>query len=441
MPTCSNVNDIVNIQSSVTTISVNARIDYIMRFSKHAVLVIDPLSDGYSPVASQFIDTLPDNHNAAFLSVSSNLNDIQIRCRLIEQLFNDVLFDPEESLATTILKLSPDKQQAISIVIEHAQFLSLSLLNELCQLTELANKVDRVANVLLLGDDQTGKLVVKNRVVFDNKLSILSAQTGQLIPFDSAALTDEKPPLFVKHWKSITAILTVILTLSAFFVIFLFNQNKLSSNTLEQNKANKKAATFAKQDMLQHENTVEITAHSGLAVVANKEQIASPEEIVTLLVADVKNPIEGFEKSIVSEGSASTSTVSENNNANKVEIQATSPIIVSEIIELGQYAAHYSADEDYYLALKQGYVAQIAGFSTIAAYQDFIKQFPKQDFYHYYRLLNNKKFIVVTTRVYPLATDARTAISFLPNRLKTTGVWVKQIAAINNEINAFQSSQ
>ena len=68
-------------------------------------LVVDQSQNVYSAVGSQFLGSMPTDHNAAFISVSPKLNDIQIRCRLIEQLFVDTLFDPEEALAVSVLNL------------------------------------------------------------------------------------------------------------------------------------------------------------------------------------------------------------------------------------------------------------------------------------------------------------------------------------------------
>jgi len=122
-------------------------------------------------------------------------------------------------------------------------------------------------------------------------------------------------------------------------------------------------------------------------------------------------------------------------------------IVVSEIIELTSNHSlvsntqHYSGNERYYLSLSQGYVVQIIGFSTIDAYNKFIKQYPNESFYHYVKQLNGTQLIVVTTGVYPLESDARTAKTLLPISLQKRGAWIKSLVAINNEISAFQSSQ
>ncbi len=105
---------------SVTTISANARVDYILRFSKQAVLVVDEQTEICSDIGNQFLASLSSDHNAAFINVSAKLNNIQVRCRLIEQLFHGELFDPEQSVAVSIINLAKQHKQAISIVVENA---------------------------------------------------------------------------------------------------------------------------------------------------------------------------------------------------------------------------------------------------------------------------------------------------------------------------------
>ena len=129
-----------NQNAHLTNISVNARIDYILRFSKHLVIVTGEESVDYSPVTSQFLANLNSAHNAAFIAASAQLHDIQIRSRLIEQLFTNVLFDPEQPLAVSLINLVKTKPQKVSIAIEHGQYLSIQILHELTQLAEIAKK-------------------------------------------------------------------------------------------------------------------------------------------------------------------------------------------------------------------------------------------------------------------------------------------------------------
>jgi len=126
----------LNSEPTLTSISVTARIDYIQRFSKQAVLVIDQDVGVYTQAARQFLISLSKEEtaqetNVAYVSASTKLNDIQMRCRLIEQLFANTLFDPEKSLAVSILRLSKQNKESITIVVEHAHALSLQIKYEL----------------------------------------------------------------------------------------------------------------------------------------------------------------------------------------------------------------------------------------------------------------------------------------------------------------------
>ena len=177
--------DSPNAPNRVTKISANARIDYILRFSKQAILVVDHQLEHCSTVANQFLAALPVDNNAAFISISPKLNNIQVRCRLIEQLFNDELFDPEQSIAVSLINLAKKKRQALSIVIENAHLLSLQLIHELCQLAEIAKKAGYQISVLMLGLPQAGVTVANNSGLFRKNISILSAQTGQLLSLNS----------------------------------------------------------------------------------------------------------------------------------------------------------------------------------------------------------------------------------------------------------------
>ena len=215
-------------RESVTTISANARIDYILRFSKHAVLVIDDDPEVYTNVGNEFLGSLSKDHNAAFVSISSKLNDIQIRCRIIEQLFGNTLFDPEQPLSVNVVKLAEAKNEAITIVISNVEYLSLQLSHELCQLAEIAKKLNKTINVLLLGKIQAAINLSENKHLFDNKISILLAENGQLISWNSSILKNKKSGALVKNLLIIFALLIVLVWPSICLYIWWFQYYQLS---------------------------------------------------------------------------------------------------------------------------------------------------------------------------------------------------------------------
>ena len=143
------------VEISTTAISVIARIDYIQRFSEQMTVVIDKDSAVYSKVARQYLANISQESsnpemNVAFVAASSKINDIQMRCRLIEQLFANTLFDPEQSLAVSILRLAKQNNGIITVIVEHAQALSLQIKYELCQLVDTAKKTKKILMLLYL---------------------------------------------------------------------------------------------------------------------------------------------------------------------------------------------------------------------------------------------------------------------------------------------------
>jgi len=422
-------------ETKVTSISTNARIDYIMRFSKHAVLVVDEDSDIYSAVGSLFLGALPSNHNAAFISLSPKLNEIQIRCRLIEQLFVDSLFDPEEALAVTVLKLSTDSKEVISIVIENVQCLSLQLMHEFCQLAELAANAGRSVNVLLLGEEKTRELISDNKVVFTNKLSIVSAADGQLISIDTLVSNKNHSKLLTPFRKGLIAI--ICLSSAAIVSIVLLYQTQSPSFSgqtplLEQPSLSKdtekvESTTFikVKEEALPQAKGSEI--YQQLMTDWNERQdnrqieIAKPNDVANILISEqVKAEQLVVEKEQNIDTFASTIILDSTTNAEGYENN------------LGR---------GYFQKIKHGFVAQIIGFSKLETYKIFMEKYRPQKFASYTRILKNKKVFIITTQVYPLKSDVETVISMLPLELQKNKPWIKSIEAINSEISEYENSQ
>jgi DamX protein len=416
-------------QSKVTKISSNARIDYIMRFSKHAVLVVDSNNENYSLIGSQFLGTLPEGHNAAFISVSTQLNDIQIRCRLIEQLFSDVLFDPEEPLAVTVLKLVSDKTQVISIVVENVHLLSLQLMHEFCQLADLAAKADRGVNVLLLGSEKAGKLVSANKTIFNNKLSIVSAGNGQLIPFDSELFENGSRIGMSTSLKKAFLAIVILVILSLIIVRTLYTIDNSSFADLQPDVSQVKA------------NTITNDIKGPDIFIQTK-----PETVVTQATA--KDIYQWLSKSGDTEGQ-----IIENNITASAEL-ASSVIVENSSLATEKIIKQPNDSQDfvkvansnqqtnltYYTNFNSGYVVQIISCTKRDTYDLFMIKYKELGLFGYPRLSNSDEVMVVTSSVYPLKSDAIAAISMLPNELQEIGPWVKSIEAIKNEIEEYQNN-
>ena len=97
-------------------------------------------------------------------------------------------------------------------------------------------------------------------------------------------------------------------------------------------------------------------------------------------------------------------------------------------------------DNDFY-ADKTGYVIQLSAFSDLALPQEYLKALDSIEYHIYQRLLNDQPLMVFTSKVYAEKSAAQAALSTLPVSLLSRQPWIKPTSIVNNEINAFQSSQ
>lgn len=235
--------------SVITEISVTARIDYILRFSKQAVLVVADQTEQYSAIARQFLVTLSnrvpneatDNDqsrngqcNVAFVAASIKLNDIQIRCRLIEQLFGDSLFDPEQSLAVSVLRLAKQQGEAITVIVEHAHALSLQVKYELSQLAAIAKKNNQEINVVMFGHTKAATDIGNNSSIFKNKLATIDAASGQLYSSKTSNQTQRNNSVYLKFWHKVVLIVGFLSMVVISAGLFYYLQTDQGSEYLQQ---------------------------------------------------------------------------------------------------------------------------------------------------------------------------------------------------------------
>jgi DamX protein len=429
--------------TSVTKISAHARIDYILRFSKQAILVIDESDEQNAPISGQFLASLPEQHNAAYISLSAQFNNIQIRCRIIEQLYTGELFDPEISLAVSVINLAKKSQQAISIVFDNTQHLSLQLLHEVTQLAAIAKKSNLVVNIVMFGSTRAGKIVAENKSLFDDKLALLSAQSGQLLSTSAAMFKDAEPKWhFIKQNKWLLGLLFFLVAVAS-LVIGLLQQDSfkfsqvLMTTTQEEmslSQALAKPQTMAlkrsKEEPAAGEKPVEVSAapadiYSSLIHPSSEPTIkvqllpASPEDIMMAMAE------------------AGTENIADIINITTEPVDAYK---VKNIAKHNSLITPLMVNNDYYLA-RSGYIIQIAAFSELKLPALFIDTLKGVEYQVYQRLLNDKPLIVITSIIYANKDAAELALSQLPESLLNRQPWIKSLEIVNNEINMFLSSQ
>ena len=439
-------------------ISVTARIDYNIRFAKQAVLVVGNNTEQYSQLASQFLVSLsnvkptvdhPDTHiNVAFVAASSKLNDIQIRCRLIEQLFVNTLFDPEQSLAVSVLRFAKQHGEAISIVIDHAHALSLQVKYELCQLVILAKKSKLTINVVLFGLIEAAQQVAINKNLFNNKMAVIDAESGQVISLDDKKMMLTKSPSPLLLWQKISLVSAIVLIGVALIWVYLLiaedvnNQalNIKEQTVLESNSLHN-LSPLNLNDTSGNKNTSEIQNPQKTALLEQSvNAIESPDTVQAtsgeiyqaLLTIDLVDPIKKIPAEI---GDVIQALAIADKNIDVNVINATS----KETVKQNQAAEitnnYYQTKAKEY---ENGYVVQIAGLFDEKLLKQFLSLYSEENFYSYQRQLKGKSFTVITSKVFPNKAEAKAAIQLLPIKLIERKPWVKSISSVINEINTFK---
>ncbi len=459
----------------VSGISVTTRIDYNLRFTKQAVLVVANDAEQYSQLASQFLVSLSSGHpeedtkqiNVAFVSASIKLNDIQIRCRLIEQLFMNTLFDPEQSLAASILKLAKAHGEDISIVVDHAHGLSLQVKYELSQLVSLAKKHKLVINVVLFGLTEAAQQLSTNKALFKNKMTIIDAETGQVLSFDDNKFQLEKPQIALTIWHKLSLLMVLFVLVGILIWGYQLLTSELSKQELEENSitvSTKPIKTVFQPTQLKESSNEQVarllqkkkknrTLKDEIKLKDNK--IASSEEINLAILAlpivnevkkipaqanDVLRALSSKQSTPVLKGerySVNDDTVRQSTSHVEGTVVKAQKISNQVVIEnLAQINHNYFQNQA--VVHEQGYVIQIAGFTEHALWRRFIEHHGSENLYSYQKLHEEKTFIVVTSKVYPNKSLAQAAIRSLPASLGVRKPWLKDISSLINEINTFK---
>lgn len=441
-----------NDNPSVTKISAYARIDYILRFSKQAILVIDESHQQNAALSGQFLASLSEQHNAAYISLSAKFNNIQIRCRIIEQLCTGELFDPELSLAVSVINLAKKSQQAISIVLDDAQYLSLQILHEVSQLAAIAKKANLTVNIVMFGSVQAGRNVADHKSLFDNKLALLSAQSGQLLSSTSSLFKNTQPSWhFIVKNKWLISLLIILLALGG-MVIGLLKQDSFnfakSIVPTNQEKISL-AKVLAKPQTMVLPNDAEVNTQALAAeqpLVAHQvvndgaisqdvyESLMNPSAIV-----EIKAPmIPASPADIISAIAIADDDVLLIERATRTDEKILKKQDVT--VENNALSKQLPINNNYYIG-KTGYVVQIAALSDFQLPEIFLETLADIDYNVYQRILNDQPLLVFTSTIYADKSAAQSALSQFPPSLLKRQPWIKSVEVINSEINAFLYSQ
>lgn len=450
----------------VTEISVTARIDYILRYSKQAVLVIAEQTQEYSTLARQYLVTLSSENssslsnqeqhnqhqsNVAFVSASLKLNDIQIRCRLIEQLFGNTLFDPEQSLAVSVLRLAKNKAETIAIVVEHAQALSMQIKYELSQLVALSKKGNRQINVVMFAKKIAAEEVSNNKSIFKNKLTIIDAISGQLCSLENGQFSEKNSDNWLKPWQKISLIILtaimIILTVATYTYLQTDTGHQyltqaglgldegMKNTTKYEDRIAVPEGVFVSTGAEKNKSAINNENKSDIKVIASSEDVnaalINPEyledtDIIEVRVAKADEVL----ASIMKSDKLSLNNIIEKQAEDESSIKKIDPITSNYYInKLKEFTQNNLYKE------KDVVVIQIAGFSDNKHLQSFLLQYQSENFYTYQRMLSDKVFTVVTSKAFPDRFTAKESLKGLPDSLIERQLWLKPILTVIAEMN------
>lgn len=133
------------------------RLQHHIYLSSSLVFVSGEQGSGKSTLLEQLSNKLPGDVQEAFIQLNDQLSDSQIRQQIITQLYDEPLFNAQDSLFSSV-SLLQEKQHSDAprlIIFDNAHYLSAGLLVELAELiTQKEHLGENEINVLLLADEE-----------------------------------------------------------------------------------------------------------------------------------------------------------------------------------------------------------------------------------------------------------------------------------------------
>ena len=169
------------------------RLQHLAYISSSLILISGELGAGKTTLAELLFNKLPNEQQQLFIALSEPLSDAQIRTQIITQLYEQPLFDADDSLFNSIslLQQKHNKNVPTVIVLDNAELLSSQLLIELAQLIRDKERfTENEINIALLID--------KNRI--ESTVDTISQLPGcSYIEFKVDPLSKDEASRLLKH--------------------------------------------------------------------------------------------------------------------------------------------------------------------------------------------------------------------------------------------------
>ena len=140
------------------------------------IAIEGPAGIGKTVILEELLTSAMPDANKCYITAVKSINDIQVRSRVIEQLFGNVLFDPEKPLVSSFMEFN--QQTQLMLVIDNAHFLSGQIIGELLQVFSELNKAGIHLAILLSFDKSVSStlLNINSSLLSIKSVPLLSKQ-------------------------------------------------------------------------------------------------------------------------------------------------------------------------------------------------------------------------------------------------------------------------
>jgi len=161
------------------------RLQHLLYLSSSMVFISGEKGSGKSTLIEQLSNQLPNKTQQAFVTLSEPSSIIQVRQQIVSQLFEQPLFDADDSLTNSFLLLKEKQNEDVArvVVIDNAELLPEQIVIELAEIIKQKTLfTEHEISFILISDESTNKKFVE---------MINSSAGAQAI----ATLTFKLPPL------------------------------------------------------------------------------------------------------------------------------------------------------------------------------------------------------------------------------------------------------
>lgn len=293
----------------------------------------------------------------------------------------------------------------------------------------------------------TGQTVALHKDLFVKKLSILAADSGQLISINDAIFKASNSTFFTKTVSRWLAIF-VVLFLVGGAIIFALTQVDINSSipentleretfvtmTTEEGVALPEAST---ESLEQRASTQDILAALNGEII--EEVVVAAEQVAPTLPAtanDILGAIHTEEQVVGIETKEALLEQSEEPTLTTND-KEESPLEQISLAQAGNQAipeTKVASNGQYYQAYQDGYVIQLGNYSQLAAVENMIKASSGTELHYYARIRNGINNWVLTSKVFLSRKEADEAKQILVEQNPTGSFWTRSLASVHADI-------